>query len=154
EERGGFVDEQGGLVSKLRGFFDSVGDQIVIAKERIVITHRLQSRNLPSEPLLLAKLIDPAFAALGKSTQIRIERADPKMQLSILSGPEGLTTNEAGLTFAPKPEQAGVHKVRLLLKQGEAERVVDIDLTVERPYVALDFVPNAFELSNDAALAV
>ena len=136
-------------------FADGRGNRAIVAAEGQVALVPLASLSVPVEPLLVASVDAPATVSVGQPVTIKVQPFDAKTQVSLASGPQGMTLSNGALNWTPSEAQVGDTKVELKLSSGASERIQALDtIAVTQAFAPLPFAPDGVRLDAGGKLAV
>ncbi len=142
------------LFSRVRVFPDETRGRLVCASLNQVCLIPFTEFEAPDEPLLHVTTKSPTVYRIGEPAKIKLDRADPRVELQINNLPDGAKVTGDEITWTPTSLQVGIHNLELSLKQGELERTQKLPITVESRKVALPFSPTGIALSPSGKTAV
>lgn len=117
---------------KQRTIVDAQRSRIIIAHAGNIVEVPYATLGLPDEPFLVLSADTSQPIVIAKPNVIKLRTRDSRIKVELLDHTDGLALTARGLEFKPNESQIGTLSARFRLSHGEFERIVPVELQVER----------------------
>ncbi len=127
---------------------------LVYLRDEKVGVAPITALKLPDEPILNVTINGSTEGEIDQPMKLKIDKIDPKTQVTLASGPDGLKLEGDSLNWTPTAQQIGTHRVSLECAAGGSKRTQEVVLVVRRPVVMISFSPEQLVVSQDGKYAL
>lgn len=140
--------------ARFRVFAHDKGEQVVCAFDREVFFVPLAEFGLPDEAFLHVKIQAPESFAVGEEYVLRVEKMDPRIEVSLDFKPDGMELKHDGIHWTPDGDQVGPQKVTINIKHKDLQRVQSMVWNVAFPSTRLPRTAQAFAVDESLSAAL
>ena len=119
---------------------DAARNRVIVFSKRQALIVRLANWKLPDDPILAAAVDVPSVVTTESEVAMDVRPADPRIQVSLGSAPDGMRLQSGRIVWRPTSEQIGPAKFELHLRFKEATVKKAFELQVVRKSLRASFV--------------
>ncbi len=133
---------------------DEPNSRVIYAQGNRLHYVPLADFNLPDEAFLLAELEGQDTIVVGRENKLTLKPKDDRVSVKFNDKPEGMEVDGQTLTWTPGTDQIGPVTLLVTLEQGDIQRAIPYELTVEYPHTKLPFEPSGVSVDQAGKRAV
>ncbi len=122
-------------------FLDDTGERVIVCQPQALHIIALDNLDLPEEPFLSVEVQGSSQFEVGVQGVLGLAPRETGLVVSLDQAPDGVRLDGTRLVWTPTEDDVGPVEVGLRLSAGGTERTLTLDIDVQYPFLALDFVP-------------